>query len=143
MEVQSCKQTGLKGYQVCIEKSVTRAEVECPRCGSDAIYRYGRTHSGKPRFICILCRRQFSAGIKKCEFQNKPSCPLCGRSMHIYKREKGSIRFRCSAYPQCKTYKKIVVGEDRDEPLPTSRPSQLRVKSSLDTTTGSIAVLYD
>lgn len=93
------------------------SEVKCPRCGSEAIYRYGRTHSGKPRFICILCQRQFSVGIKKCEFQNKPSCPKCGRSMHIYKREKESIRFRCSGYPLCRTYEKIITGEERDELL--------------------------
>jgi transposase-like protein len=104
------KQPELKGYQVCMEESVTRSEVKCPRCGSEAIYRYGKTHSGKPRFICVLCQRQFSVGIKKCEVQNRPGCPMCGRSMHIYKREKESIRFRCSGYPLCRTYKKIIAG---------------------------------
>jgi hypothetical protein len=88
---------------------MTEPKVRCPKCGSDAIYRYGRTHNGKRRFICILCRRQFSVGARKCEVQDRPDCPQCRRPMHIYKREKGCIRFRCSAYPQCRTYKKIVV----------------------------------
>ncbi|MEA1992369.1 MAG: topoisomerase DNA-binding C4 zinc finger domain-containing protein [Thermodesulfobacteriota bacterium] len=91
---------------------VTGSEVKCPRCGSEAIYRYGRTHNGKRRFICVLCRRQFSVGAKRYKVKDRPDCPQCGRPMHIYKREKGCIRFRCSAYPQCRTYKKIVVEQE-------------------------------
>jgi transposase-like protein len=91
---------------------MTGSEVKCPRCRSEAIYRYGRTHNGKRRFICILCRRQFSVGAKRCKVKDRPDCPQCGRPMHIYKREKGYIRFRCSAYPQCRTYKKIVVEQE-------------------------------
>ena len=102
---------------------MTGSEVKCPKCGSEAIYRYGKTHNGKPRLICVLCRRQFSVGARKCEVQDRPSCPKCGRPMHLYKREKGSIRFRCSAYPQCRTYKKIVVEEDRDKPFFLKYPS--------------------
>ena len=34
--------------------------VFCPRCRSDAIYRYGKTANGKKRYLCQVCRRQFS-----------------------------------------------------------------------------------
>ena len=120
--IELCKRKNLKmtdRAKVCIEENVNRSEVKCPKCCSGAVYRYGRTHNGKRRFICILCQRQFSVGIKKCKVKNRQDCPQCGRSMHVYKREKESIRFRCSGYPLCRTYEKIITGEERDELLRT------------------------
>ena len=99
------------------EGSVNKSEVKCPGCGSEAIYRYGRTHNGNRRFFCVLCKRQFSADCKRPEVHNRPSCPQCGRPMHIYKRGKTSVRFRCSGYPVCRTYRKIIAGEGQDELL--------------------------
>ncbi len=32
--------------------------------------------------------------------------------MHIYKRENSTIRFRCSDYPACKTFKKQKIKEE-------------------------------
>ena len=33
--------------------------MNCPRCQSAQIIKYGHTHYGKPRFRCQDCRRQF------------------------------------------------------------------------------------
>jgi transposase-like protein len=33
--------------------------MNCPRCQSTHINKYGRTHYGKPRFRCQSCGRQF------------------------------------------------------------------------------------
>ncbi|MEG4589368.1 hypothetical protein QUA54_29745 [Microcoleus sp. MOSTC5] len=33
--------------------------MNCPKCQSAQIIKYGHTHYGKPRFRCQDCRRQF------------------------------------------------------------------------------------
>ena len=82
--------------------------VFCPRCRSDAIYRYGKTATGKKRYLCQVCRRQFS--LKRSDrlgVPERPACPACGKPMHVYMRHGGTIRFRCSDYPSCRTFLKM------------------------------------
>jgi len=82
--------------------------VSCPRCQSDAIYRYGKTANGRKRYLCQVCRRQFSLKRpERLQDQERPTCPLCGKPMHIYMRKGDSIRFRCSGYPDCRTFLKV------------------------------------
>ncbi|MBU0995284.1 MAG: Insertion element protein [Proteobacteria bacterium] len=78
--------------------------VFCPRCDSDAIYRYGHTKNGKQRYLCLLCSRQFIKDLPLQKFKQRTFCPLCGGNMHIYKRERVRIRFRCARYPHCHGY---------------------------------------
>lgn len=87
-------------------------KVKCPKCNAEAVYRYGKTKTGKQRFQCIICGKQFSYGSKKQEVQGKPICPECGKPMHLYKIEGDIIRFRCSDYPVCKRYKKFIIKEE-------------------------------
>ncbi len=35
--------------------------MQCPKCDSSQIVKYGRTHYGKQRFRCQACKRQFVA----------------------------------------------------------------------------------
>lgn len=88
---------------------IDSARAICPNCGSDAVYRYGRLPSGKQRYLCILCARQFIIGGKNT--YHRPACSACGSKMHCYRKEGGYIRFRCSQYPECKTYAKVRVAE--------------------------------
>jgi transposase-like protein len=90
----------------------TKTAVSCPVCNSEAIYKYGKTKTGKQRFQCLICGRQFSHGAKKQEIQGKPICPECGNPMHLYKIEGEIIRFRCSGYPVCKTFRKFRIKEE-------------------------------
>ena len=83
--------------------------VKCPYCNSEAIYSYGKAHTGKKRFLCLQCNKQFTIGIKKLTINEKPVCPICGSSMHIYKREKHFLRFRCANYPSCRTFVKVKI----------------------------------
>jgi len=92
-------------------------EVKCTSCNSDALYKYGKIRSGKQRFICLMCGKQFTPGSERLEAKGKPVCPECGRPMHLYKIEGEVIRFRCSAYPACKTFKKFRIKEEQDELL--------------------------
>jgi transposase-like protein len=40
------------------------AEINCPKCGSARLERYGKTSAGLQKYRCLLpdCRRQFVAG---------------------------------------------------------------------------------
>lgn len=86
--------------------------VSCPICDSEAIYKYGKTKTGKQRYQCLMCGRQFSYDAKKQEIKGKPICPVCGNTMHLYKIEEDVIRFRCSDYPVCKTFRKFKIKEE-------------------------------
>ena len=81
-------------------------DTSCPCCDSNAIYKYGKIASGKQRYLCMMCGRQFTLHHRRLRYNNKPFCPQCGTVMHIYKRENKVIRFRCSQYPNCKTFTK-------------------------------------
>jgi transposase-like protein len=93
-------------------KYLTEDKISCPLCDSEAIYKYGKTKTGKQRHQCLMCGRQFSAFAKKQEVSGKPLCPECGSPMHLYKIEGTLIRFRCSNYPVCKTFKKFRIKEE-------------------------------
>jgi len=85
----------------------------CPNCKATALNRYGRIASGKQRYLCLVCGRQFVESPGRRELPvPRPECPVCGRSMHTYIRAAGFIRFRCSCYPECKTYLRIPLEEE-------------------------------
>ena len=88
-----------------------RSKAFCPKCSSDAVYRYGRDRKGRQRFMCIVCERQFVPGHVRALVAKRPACPECGASMHLYRREGEVVRFRCSAYPGCRSYIKFTAQE--------------------------------
>ena len=90
----------------------TKADIPCPTCNSEVVYRYGQAWTGKQRFICVICGKQFTDGSKVSGVTGKPKCPVCGKSMHIYKIEGDLIRFRCSGYPACKNFRKFRMIEE-------------------------------
>ena len=83
------------------------SKVRCPKCGSDAHYKYGKSSSGKERLICLVCKRQFLVNGARQEPDSRPLCPKCGKAMHIYMRGKQYTRFRCAGYPECRTFVKL------------------------------------
>lgn len=95
------------------QKLITEdTEVRCPSCDSEAVYKYGRTKSGKQRYLCILCGRQFTLGGLSTVVKHRPECPQCGSKMHLYMKKGTTARFRCSRYPKCRTFVKIDMGEE-------------------------------
>lgn len=88
------------------------AMLNCPFCNSEAFYKFGKTKNENQRFRCLMCNRQFSQGGKKLEVQGKPICNKCNKHMHLYKIEGDLIRFRCSNYPTCKTFRKFKIEEE-------------------------------
>lgn len=88
-----------------------RGIIRCPRCSSDVYYKYGRIKDGRKRYLCLNCNRQFISGAKWQEMFGRPRCPDCNKAMHVYMKNKEYIRFRCSNYPDCRTYLKLKKGE--------------------------------
>ncbi|HAM53467.1 MAG TPA: hypothetical protein DCP92_23265 [Nitrospiraceae bacterium] len=35
-------------------------EIKCPWCESEALYKYGKAWTGKQRFLCMMCGKQFT-----------------------------------------------------------------------------------
>jgi transposase-like protein len=97
-------------------QKINQFELQCPDCNSQALYKYGRIKSGKQRFICIICGRQFTPGSSRKEIRNKPLCRICGGHMHLYKRSSACLIFRCSNYPLCRTYTKKPVEHEMPSP---------------------------
>jgi len=84
----------------------TISKILCPTCGSNAVYRDGKAHTGKQRYLCLMCGLQFTSSHQT-QIHKRPLCSTCGNHMHLYKEEKMYQRFRCSQYPVCKTYAKV------------------------------------
>ena len=80
------------------------ANLQCPRCHSDALYSYGRIKNGKQRYLCLMCNRQFVPDPLRQKVKKRPICPACGGRMHVYMRQDNVIRFRCADYPKCRGY---------------------------------------
>jgi transposase-like protein len=94
--------------------AASKAAPKCPNCGETALNRYGRIKSGKQRYICLVCGRQFVVPRSHVSMSiDRPVCANCGQSMHIYARESYKVRFRCSRYPECKTYVTVLI-EDQN-----------------------------
>lgn len=47
------------------ESSIAAKSMNCPKCQSPQIIKYGHTHYGKPRFRCQDCGRQFVEGATR------------------------------------------------------------------------------
>jgi hypothetical protein len=90
---------------------MTASAVHCPECGSEAFNKYGRTSNGKKRFLCLVCHRQFVLNPSRNFQSQKPRCRACGMPMYIYMRDTDIIRYRCAAYPLCKSYLKRPIEE--------------------------------
>lgn len=89
--------------------------INCPSCNTDTAYKYGRAWTGRQRFLCLMCGKQFTDGSRVSLIKGKPKCSRCGKVMNIYKIEGEVIRFRCSGYPDCKTFKKFMIKEIKEE----------------------------
>jgi ssDNA-binding Zn-finger/Zn-ribbon topoisomerase 1 len=84
--------------------------ITCPKCGSDAYYKYGKTQAGKARYLCLSCNRQFVACPVRKVNEKRPPCPVCGKPMHVYMRAEDHIRFRCKDYPEVQDVSESLTG---------------------------------
>lgn len=98
------------------ETSIPHSEIDepkCPSCGYDAVYKYGKAWTGKRRFLCKMCGKQFTESLGRATVKDRPLCGECGSHMNLYKTDGNMIRFRCSHYPACRTFKKFIICQGR------------------------------
>jgi transposase-like protein len=86
---------------------VNEHKTRCPSCKSIALYKYGNVRS-KQRFLCLMCGRQFLLGCERNYPAERPMCPICGKKMYVYRKETSFMRYRCSDYPMCSGYLKVM-----------------------------------
>jgi transposase-like protein len=109
-----------------------KSSIRCPRCGADAWYHFGRTATGKRRYICQVCSRQFITDYSyKAYLPNRPACPECGNFMHVYMRDGNNIRFRCSRYPTCRCFIKAGIKLLNEDHLQNNKVSSIRRDHSM------------
>ena len=88
------------------------APIKCPRCHSGAFNKNGKTIGGKQRFICLVCNRQFVSDSPQIWMDSRPLCPVCGKKMHVYRTDKDFTRYRCSNYPTCRGFARVLLERD-------------------------------
>ena len=75
-------------------------KTNCPRCNKSYLHKFGKDRkTGKQKYQCLSCRRQFKAGDKTygkvIKYPWLPKCPKCSKRMEIYKWRKHFKRLRC------------------------------------------------
>ena len=85
----------------------TIENIQCPACRSKTVYRDGKARTGNQRYLCLMCGMQFTVSHRM-RVKDRPLCAACGNPMHLYRDEQTILRFRCSRYPGCRTYLKVL-----------------------------------
>lgn len=70
--------------------------VECPRCHSKNLYKFGFDKQANQKYQCKECKRQFIIGSTASPRKNYPKCPRCGAGMYLHHRHKHYCRFKCN-----------------------------------------------
>ena len=99
-------------------------DIKCPICGLDATYRYGKTPEGQQKYICLSCGKQFIEAAANRKAIERPFCPSCLAPMYLYMQSTDFKRFRCSRYPECRTYKKVFNDTADKHDRKTGKPGQ-------------------
>lgn len=68
--------------------------VQCPKCNSTNIYKFGKDLNGLQKYQCQCCKRQFTL-LSKHTSPKYHSCPICGRSTFLHHDYKFYSNFRC------------------------------------------------
>jgi DNA topoisomerase-1 len=101
----------------------TPSEYDCPECGSQLVYRFGRNG----RFLSCSkypdCKYACPCDIHGKKLEDKPTevkCPNCGKPM-LEKNGRFGKFLGCQDYPNCKTIMKI---DKEGNPLPPKPPAE-------------------
>jgi len=113
---------------------VTPSEYECPRCGQQLVYRFGKNGrflgcSAYPKctFACP-CDKE---GKMLEEEQTEYKCPECGKPM-VHKNGRFGPFLGCSGYPDCKTTLKLDKQGNALPPKPPAEPTGIKCHNCKD-----------
>jgi DNA topoisomerase-1 len=107
---------------------VSPSEYECPRCGQQLLYRFGKNG----RFLscsaypnCKFACPCDAEGKMIEEKRSEHKCPVCGKPM-VYKRGRFGPFLGCSDYPTCKTTLKLDKQGNIVPPKPAPEPTEVK-----------------
>ena len=107
---------------------ITPSEYECPRCGQQLVYRFGKNG----RFLscstypkCTFACPCDKGGKMVKEELSEHKCPACGKPM-IHKNGRFGPFLGCSGYPDCKTTLKVDKEGNALPPKPPAEPTGIK-----------------
>ncbi|MBM7625152.1 IS6 family transposase [Sporohalobacter salinus] len=77
---------------------MTNSKVQCPRCHSKDLYKYGKDPHGNQKYQCKECKRQFAPKTlktTKTRERKYPSCPKCGKATFLHHDYEYYSNLRC------------------------------------------------
>ena len=78
---------------------ITNKFINCPRCFSDNLYKYGKDKDGNQKYQCKECKRQFAPDAKPKQTSSSkgyPRCPVCGMGTYLHHDYKYYSYFTCN-----------------------------------------------
>ena len=107
---------------------VTPSEYECPRCGQQLVYRFGK--NGKFLSCSVYPKCTFACPCDKegkmvKEEVSDHKCPACGKPM-VHKSGRFGPFLGCSSYPDCKTTLKVDKEGNVLPPKPPPEPTGIK-----------------
>ena len=106
---------------------VVPSEYECPQCGQQLLYRFGKNGkflscSAYPdcKFACPCDKEGKMVEAKQSEHE----CPACGKPM-IYRQGRFGRFLGCADYPNCKTTLKLDKDGNIVPPKPPAEPTEV------------------
>ena len=69
----------------------------CPECFSKSLYKYGKDKTGKQKYQCKTCHRQFTKDSSAKQKLNCPKCPICGAGTYLHHDYEHYSRFKCNS----------------------------------------------
>ena len=107
---------------------ITPSEYECPRCGQQLVYRFGKNG----RFLscstypkCTFACPCDKEGKMVKEELSEHKCPACGKQM-VHKSGRFGPFLGCSGYPDCKTTLKLDKEGNALPPKPPAEPTGIK-----------------
>ncbi|MBA7625904.1 DNA topoisomerase 1 [subsurface metagenome] len=107
---------------------ITPSEYECPRCGQQLVYRFGKNG----RFLscstypkCTFACPCDKEGKMVKEELSEHKCPTCGKPM-VHKSGRFGPFLGCSGYPDCKTTLKVDKEGNALPPKPPAEPTGIK-----------------
>lgn len=69
----------------------------CPECFSKNLYKYGKDKTGKQKYQCKTCHKQFTKNSSAKQKLNYPKCPICGAGTYLHHDYEHYSRFKCNS----------------------------------------------
>lgn len=72
-------------------------KINCPRCQSSKLYKYGKDIHGYQKYLCRDCNHQFSTKPKSNHLRSGkyPRCPKCGKATFLHHNHRYYFNYRC------------------------------------------------